>query len=138
MKKQMIVVMTLCIASGLFVISARKRGGQRDLTIVNDLPEAVRIEVKEKGISQELAPGNKWSGGQGFFIIMMADRPGRYEITYMFPRPKGKPVRLSINEIMTAATQESFDDYDYYTEKGMIEDVEILYEAIPIGAESIY
>lgn len=140
MKKQMIIVIILSIVSGMFVISARRKVKNRDLTIYNNLKEPVRVEYKRHNrlISFQIEPGKEWHEGQGFFKIHKESREGYYEISYPYPRPKNKPERLNVSDIMAAATQVSLDDYDYYTEKGMIDDIKIFYEEIPLFAEPIY
>ncbi len=140
MKKQMIIVIILSIVSVMFVISARRKVKKKDLIIHNNLKEPVRVEYtrNRRQISFQIEPGKEWHGGQGFFIIHMESREGNYEIRYPYPRPKNKPERLNVSDIMAAATQVRLDDYDYYTETGMIDDIEILYEGIPLFADSIW
>ncbi len=141
MKKQMIIVIILSIVSVMFVISARRKVKKRDLIIHNNLQESVRVEyeLNNRPISYQIDPGKEWHGGQGFFKIHMKSRKGgHYEIRYPYPRPKNKPERLNVSDIMAAATQKRLDVYDYYTETGRIDDIEILYEGIPLFADSIW
>ncbi len=135
------VLLMLCVASAaVFIMGARSKKGKKDLVIVNDTQESVRVEYEKAGkkISILYAPGDQFSEGGGFFKILLPSREGAYEIRYPFPRPKDMPDKLNLSAIKQAAKQVSLDDYDYYTEKGMIEDVEVLYEAIPLFAEPIY
>lgn len=139
MKKQMLLLTILCVASAVFIVGARKKR-KTDLTIINDTQETVQVEYERnrKKLSIAYDPGDTFGEGEGFLKIIIPSREGTYEIRYPFPRPKDMPLELKLKEIMQAATQKSLDDYDYYTEKGTIEDVEILYEAIPLFAEPIY
>jgi hypothetical protein len=112
---------------GMKMFSRSEQSG--DLVIVNDSSENISTEFKEasKETDQVVQPGGQATGGQGFIRIFTAKKAGSYELTYEFPRPAGTAQKVSLSQIVAAATNENFGDA-VITKKGMIGDISIEYE----------
>jgi hypothetical protein len=137
--KKIITMAALLIISIIGVGMMRSRvtffGGNRssvgDLIIINDTSKNISsaFTKEEKTVSQVVKPGEKTSGGCGLMRIFVSDKNGMYELQYEYPRPAGKPSKISVTQVIDAARTQKMTD-DTFEKKGTIEDIQVSYEEV--------
>jgi hypothetical protein len=134
----MILCIIVCLAvcfvvmrmrTGMSVMPHQSEGV--DLVVVNNSSDKISTAFTKDGstASRVVRPGEKATGGKGLLRIFVAKRNGNYEIQYPYPRPAGKPVEISLTQVLNAVHNPELEK-ELYVEKGRIDDIRVDYEDI--------
>ena len=125
MKKRIVMLVVLSVASGLFIIGGRRK---KSFTITNDTEESARVGYKrgEKKTSVLLEPGEQLTVGPVFLRIHVSSHSGWFEINLAAVMRR----TFNLTEIINAATKEKLGAHAYLTRKGEIDGLKVFYEEI--------
>ncbi len=136
MKKRIIMLVVLCVASGLFIIGGRSKKSVNGVVFTNNTEESLRAEYEQNGkeISISVEPGGQFIVKKGFLRIHFPSYSGWFEMNLEADMSR----TFNLTDIIGALTEEHLGDEDYLTRKGEIKGIKVFYEEMVNLTEPAY